>query len=38
MRVITLMDIYLVECWRWLLVIFLVVGFAILVFPNTKWK
>ena len=38
MRVVTLMDKCLVECWKWLLVIMLFVGIAVLVFFKTKWK
>ena len=32
------MDMFLVDCWKWLLVILLVMGIATLVFFNKKWK
>ena len=38
LRGVALADIYLMECWKWLLVILLVMGIATLVFFNKKWK
>ena len=38
LRAVALADIYLMECWKWLFVILLVVGLTTLVFVNTKWK
>ena len=38
LRGVALADIYLMECWKWLLVILLVMGIGTLVFVNAKWK
>ena len=38
MRAVALADIYLMECWKWLFVILLVVGLTTLVFVITKWE
>ena len=31
-------DMFLVDCWKWMLVILIIMGIAIVVILNTRWK
>ena len=31
-------DMFLVDCWKWMLVILIIMGISIVVFLNTRWK
>lgn len=31
-------DMFLVDCWKWMLAIFIMLGIIILIILNTKWK
>jgi hypothetical protein len=31
-------DMFLVDCWKWLLAILLMTGITIVVILNTRWK
>ena len=31
-------DMFLVDCWKWMLVILIIMGISIVVILNTRWK
>ena len=31
-------DMFLVDCWKWLLVILIILGISIVVILKTRWK
>ena len=31
-------DMFLVGCWKWMLVILIIMGISIVVILNTRWK
>ncbi len=31
-------DMFLVDCWKWMLVILFIMGISIVVILNTRWK
>lgn len=38
MSTIVQADMFLVDCWKWLLVILVMTGITILVIINIRWK
>ena len=38
MSTIVQVDMFLVDCWKWMLVILIIMGISIVVFLNTRWK
>ena len=38
MCAIVQVDMFLVDCWKWLLAILLMTGITIVVILNTRWK
>ena len=38
MCAIVQVDMFLVGCWKWMLVILFIMGISIVVILNTRWK
>ena len=38
MCAIVQVDMFLVDCWKWMLVILIIMGISIVVILNTRWK
>ena len=38
MCAIVQVDMFLVDCWKWMLAILLMMGITIVVILNTRWK